>query len=105
LYKQASETAAILATSSDPAELAENTDKFWRLYWGTLAMVETGGISDDRGGVEGAMKRFGDLLATTDRTDPNELDKLKVSSLDLAHTCRNSLAVSWRIPDWKSPTY
>jgi hypothetical protein len=101
LYQDATETASILATSSDPDEVGKAETRFWRLYWGILAMVENGGINQKAGGVEGAMVRFGDALHET----PRDLNKLRRASLDLAHTCRDSLAISWGVKDWSSPQY
>ena len=42
LYQEATKTAAILATSNDAAELQTAEIRFWQLYWGELAMVDTG---------------------------------------------------------------
>jgi hypothetical protein len=101
LYQEATKTTAILATSSDATELASAERRFWQLYWGELAMVENGGIRAQKGGVEGAMVRFGDELRKQTR-DQSALQRL---SLDLAHTCRDSLAESWGVRDWRTPDY
>jgi hypothetical protein len=101
LYQDATESAAILATSMDPKTLEENEAKFWRLYWGVLAMVENGGIDPVSGGVEGAMVRFGTAL----EKNPRNVGDLQQASLDLAHACRDSLAASWGVPDWIAPRY
>jgi hypothetical protein len=101
LYQEATEAAATLATSTDELVLAEHEGKFWRLYWGVLAMVENGGISAAVGGVEGAMVRFGRALNET----PRDTETLQRASLALAHACRDSLAVSWGVPDWAAPEY
>ena len=101
LYQDATESAATLATSTDPKILEENEAKFWRLYWGVLAMVENGGIDSASGGVEGAMVRFGRAL----QQNPRITKTLHDASLDLAHACRDSLAASWGVPDWSPPRY
>src|SRR5262249_52883200 len=101
LYQEATETAATLATSSDQDELTKSEARFWRLYWGVLAMVENGGISQQAGGVEGAMVRFGDAL----NEKPRNAGRLQKASLELAHICRDSLANSWRVKDWSVPDY
>src|SRR5262245_20841526 len=44
LYTEATQNAAILATSSDMKALEKARQRFWELYWGELAMVENGGI-------------------------------------------------------------
>jgi hypothetical protein len=101
LYQEATKTASILATSADPKELQAAEARFWQLYWGELGLVENGGITSENGGVEGAMVRFGDefLKRAQDRS------LLARLALDLAHTCRNSLAQSWDVLDWKAPVY
>lgn len=101
LYTEATSAAALLATSSDSEKLKAAETRFWQLYWGELAMVENGGISAANGGVESAMVNFGSELKqhAVDRT------KLQSLSLKLAHTCRDSLAQSWNVSNWKSPNY
>lgn len=101
LYEEATKAAAILATSDDSAELVEAEERFWRLYWGELAMVENGGLGAANGGVEGAMVRFGAAL----RGEPRDKQLLQQRSLELAHACRDSLAESWGVTGWKSPHY
>jgi hypothetical protein len=101
LYQEATKAAAILATSSNADELKTAETRFWQLYWGELAMVENGGIQTKDGGVEGSMVRFGDQLKKPSR-DRSTLQRL---SLELAHTCRDSLAESWNVRDWRSPSY
>src|ERR1041384_3506291 len=103
LYTQATQNAAILATSSDPDAIEQARQRFWELYWGELAMVENGGLNTKEGGVESTMVVFGQCL--------NKLNKgcsqaeLQPLALRLAHACRDSLAVSWGVQDWSVPTY
>jgi hypothetical protein len=85
-YFQATSSAAILATSHDQKTLKEAEAKFWELYWGPLALVE-----DRR--VEAAMVRYGDCLEDK-KCNGNSLQQL---SLNLAHTCRQSLGASWNL--------
>jgi hypothetical protein len=101
LYQEATKVTAVLATSTDPAELQVAEVRFWQLYWGELAMIENGGIKTENGGVEGAMVRFGDQLSS----HPQDRSLLKQLSLELAHVCRDSLAESWNVRDWRSPDY
>ena len=101
LYQDATKQAAILATSDNPADLQTAERRFWQLYWGELAMVENGGIKIQNNGVEGAMVRFGDEL----KKEPRNRSKLHDRSLELAHICRDSLAESWGVRDWRSPNY
>lgn len=91
LYTDATQTAATLATSVDPIELEAANYRFWSLYWGELALVE------DKE-VEAAMVILG-----------QEIEKygagkhLKNHSLKLARACRNSLARSWGVAQWRNP--
>lgn len=101
LYQDATKVAAILATSRESKELADAETRFWQLYWGELAMVENGGIKTKDGGVEGAMVRFGDEL----QKGAQDRSILKHRSLELAHICRDSLAESWGVRDWRKPDY
>jgi hypothetical protein len=91
LYTEATQAAAALATSKDPAELDAANERFWSLYWGELALVE-----DAR--VEAAMVRFGQALKSG--AGGSELEQL---SLALARACRDSLAESWGVEHWRNP--
>jgi hypothetical protein len=91
LYPEASQVAAILATSEDPSERSIASKKFWQLYWGELALVENQDVED-------AMVDFGKALV---REAP--LPELQKLSLRLAHACRISLDRSWGIHAWTSP--
>jgi hypothetical protein len=44
---EASDTVARLATEIDPIKWEKARLTFWRLYWGTLAIVEDGGRGCD----------------------------------------------------------
>lgn len=101
LYQEATKTTSILASSADPNGLRSARARFWQLYWGELAMVENGGLHTENGGVEGAMARFGRQLLK----DPQDQAALQELSLELAHVCRDSLAESWGVRDWRSPDY
>jgi hypothetical protein len=100
LYTEATQNAAILATSSDADAIEQASQRFWELYWGELAMVENGGLNAKEGGVESAMVAFGQCLNKA--CSQAELQPL---ALRLAHACRDSLAVSWGVQDWSAPTY
>jgi hypothetical protein len=91
LYTDATQAAATLATSKTPEELELAKRKFWSLYWGELALVE-----DKR--VEAAMVQFGRSLETG-----NTGQQLQRYSLALAHACRDSLADSWGVKQWRNP--
>lgn len=91
LYTEATQAAATLATSKKPEELDSASKKFWSLYWGELALVE-----DKR--VEAAMVQFGRALEAGAVGQ-----QLQQHSLALAHACRDSLADSWGVVQWRNP--
>jgi hypothetical protein len=93
LYTKATQNAAILATSSDPDANEAARQIFWELYWGELSMVENRGV-------ESAMVAFGKCL--NKGCSQPELQPL---ALNLAHACRDSLAESWGVQDWRAPTH
>ena len=90
LYTEATHAAATIATSTDATAIATAQTRFRELYWGELALVEDSPV-------EQAMMAFGSGL---DRgAGQSELQQL---SLKLAVACRDSLAVSWDTPVWRS---
>ena len=91
LYTEATRAAAILATSDNVDELESARKKFWSLYWGELALVE-----DKR--VEAAMVEMGRALEAGGKGQ-----QLQRHSLALAHACRDSLAESWGVKQWRNP--
>ena len=91
LYTEATQSAATLATSKKVDELDSASKKFWSLYWGELALVE-----DMK--VEAAMVQLGSALEAG-----SVGDQLKQYSLELAHACRDSLADSWGVRQWRNP--
>ena len=91
LYTEATQAAATLATTSSEKEIATAKQRFWSLYWGELALVE------DRH-VEAAMVQLGHAL------EQGKLGgEVQVLSLNLAHACRDSLAESWGVQQWRNP--
>jgi hypothetical protein len=97
LYREATEAAAEIAMAPDLASASAPREKFWKLYWGKLSMVE------DKG-VEQAMISFGAALgeceagnekmcfSVVEGTTPT---KLRKASYTLAHCARFSLATTW----------
>lgn len=88
-FEEATQTAAILATTSDSPDRAKRIERFWQLYWGELALVEHGKVAS-------AMVAFGDAL--TAGADKNQLQLL---ALHITYACRNELAESWAEPSWR----
>ncbi len=90
LYADATRSAAIIASSRDPAAVAKATERFGQLYWGELAMVEDHDVEE-------AMVKFQSALSQN-----AEQWQLGQCSLRLAHAVRESLARSWGTEIWKS---
>jgi hypothetical protein len=91
LYTDATKAAATIATSNSKDEVIAAHKRFWALYWGELALVE-----DER--VEKAMVKLGNAL---ERGESGE--NVQGLSLNLAHACRDSLAESWGVQQWRKP--
>ena len=91
LYTEATQAASVLATSKKADELDAANKKFWSLYWGELALVE-----DKK--VEAAMVQLGRALE-----EGSVGQQLQQHSLALAHACRDSLAESWGVKQWRNP--
>jgi hypothetical protein len=89
LFEEVTEIDASLATSVGPSESPEKTRRFWELYWGVLPLVE-------HGKVEGAMRKFGDLLKSGAKEE-----ELGVAALEVAHACREELGSSWQVESWQ----
>jgi ribulose bisphosphate carboxylase small subunit len=93
LYTEASQVAAMLATTQDETEKLKARRRFSALYWGELVLVESKEVED-------AMEKFGDCLRAN--CDQRELQR---RSLSLANTCRDSLAVSWGVKEWETQAF
>lgn len=91
LYTEATQAAATIATSDSEDEVTAAHKRFWSLYWGELALVE-----DKR--VEAAMVQIGNAL---ERCESGK--DVQGLSLLLAHACRDSLAESWGVQQWRNP--
>jgi len=91
LYTEATEVAAVIATSSDEKQGSKALERFWQLYWGELALVENREV-------ENAMVALGEAIkANASR------GALEQASLRLARACRRSLDNSWGITAWSNP--
>ena len=88
---EASEIAARLATETDPERWEEARKAFWRLYWGTLGIVENREV-------EAAMVALGNLVPAHPGA-PAELpmEALQIPSLTLAHKTRDLVLNSWDV--------
>jgi SNF2 family DNA or RNA helicase len=91
LYTEASQVAALIATSVEKRATQKAITRFWQLYWGELALVENKEV-------ESAMVAMGRAITTGANRD-----ELQQASLSLAHACRQSLDKSWGIHAWTNP--
>ena len=89
LFTEATQVASFIANAPSRESAARKIERFWQLYWGELALVE-------RGDVAKAMIAFGNGL-----TGQQPQGVLRGLALDLAHACRDELAVSWGTDAWK----
>jgi hypothetical protein len=89
LFTEATQVASYIANAPSREGAAKQIERFWQLYWGELALVE-------RGNVAKAMIAFGNGLNSGQ--PPRVLQGL---ALDLAHACRDELAVAWGTDAWK----
>ena len=92
LFTEATQVASFIANAPSRESAAKKIDRFWQLYWGELALVE-------RGDVAKAMIAFGDGLNTQ---QPQRV--MRGLALDLAHACRDELAVAWGTDAWRRAT-
>jgi hypothetical protein len=97
LYRDATDAAAEIAMSADLTAAVAARQRFWKLYWGKLSMIE-------HKEVERAMIAFGTTLSeceagktttcfgVTEGATPTDL---RTRAYQLAHCARYSLAMTW----------
>jgi hypothetical protein len=101
LYIEATEKAAVIATTDDEAARQDAERRFWVLYWGPLAAVEDVDLGKENPGpIEAAMVAFGDDL----KKDAPQRDRaqLKRLSLELAHRVREAMRRGFEDPGTES---
>jgi hypothetical protein len=88
---EATETASRLASETDLAEWEKARLTFWRLYWGTLSIVEDQAV-------EGAMVQLGKIVPREPVNSPAlPMTSLQGPSYKLAHAARNLMRTSWDV--------
>jgi hypothetical protein len=88
---EASDTAARLATETDPEEWERMRQSFWRLYWGTLSIVEDVPV-------ERAMMALGQIVPREKLESPVlPMISLETPSYRLAHAARDLMRTSWDV--------
>jgi hypothetical protein len=94
LYTEVTRIAATLATADRQSPAYSGAQqRFWFLYWGELSLVESAKV-------ETAMVVLGECLKGNCSRCVGKPD-LQHCSLGLAHACRESLAESWGVVDWR----
>ncbi|MEH6476760.1 MAG: hypothetical protein V7727_13800 [Sneathiella sp.] len=97
---EASETASTLSTTHNANEWQKSLDRFWVLYYGPLAIVETP-LEGAQGKVEGKMVSFGNALKNIPEiTNFSSISKksqatLQSHALAISHACRDLIIDSW----------
>ncbi len=101
LYESAIEAASRIANGDSLESVVKSRKKFWQLYWGNMAMLESQTVAT-------SMIEFGDILAACEvskdescfRPIPGNIKTpLQEASLNLAHCARESLQYTWEPVD------
>jgi hypothetical protein len=92
----ASESAAVLASTHDYAMWEKARERFWVLYWRPLSIVEMP-FGDDIGPVEQLMVAIGNKLGPVKDNPELPLGEMELLSFQLAHHCRDLILRSCRI--------
>lgn len=87
LYSEATQLAASIAVAKDLRDVEEERQRFWKLYWGPLSMVENKAVFD-------AMVAYGEDL-NNQEVRGHTSSELKQLSYKLARACRESLKDTW----------
>jgi hypothetical protein len=88
---EASEAAARLATETNIEEWEKARLTFWRLYWGTLCIVENRDV-------ESAMVKLGELVPDQPVSQPSlPMTALREPSFELARAARKLILRSWNV--------
>jgi hypothetical protein len=91
---RASDAAARLTSETDAKKWDEARLEFWRLYYGTLCIVESREV-------EKAMEDLGDRIPPPGAPVPEKLplggDEFRDLSINLAHAARRLILRSWKI--------
>ena len=93
LYLDAAEAAATVAASDDPDMVRKARNRFWTLYWGSLAAVEDVGLNRKRPGdketpIESAMVELGKRISGKVKCERAELQQFV---LQLSHAIRDTI--------------
>jgi hypothetical protein len=114
LCLEASNAAAVLATTQDLGKASAASDTFWRLYWGQLVAVEEKEADSTSELVE-RMVEYGTMLKAKckdlpcspqvqgcrstcpAKNDEQEPACLQCASLNLARACRHLISEAWQL--------
>ena len=91
---RASEVVATLTTEGNPEKWDEARHEFWRLYYGTLCIVENREVAD-------AVIALGKLIPRPEQPRPGQLPitdlEFRSASILLAREARKLILAAWRI--------
>ncbi len=104
LFEDAITAATNIANGDNLDSVAYWRRRFWNLYWGNLAMLESQNV-------ESAMVRFGGILGACEQNNNpnapncfkpvpgNSRTDLQLAALNLAHCARDTLRTTWERAD------
>jgi hypothetical protein len=90
LYLEATNVTARISTPLSDDDRQAAMARFWQLYWGPLALVESQDVAK-------AMVAFKNVLVDPGLTGADRKIRLQDASINLAHQCRDSLVKSWDV--------
>ena len=96
LYTEAAQVVARLATSPPGVERTKAEGRFWELYWGELAFVESQAIKDGPKSVETLMVTFCESFFTPAQCHGGPDGNLR-AAINLAHQASDEIRRNWNV--------
>jgi hypothetical protein len=90
LYLEATNVTSRIAVPLNEDDKRRAIVRFWQLYWGQLALVESPEVAS-------AMVAFKEVLQDTSLSEEIREKELKKHTINLARKCRDSLRESWNV--------
>ncbi|HEX5171977.1 MAG TPA: hypothetical protein VFW11_22515 [Cyclobacteriaceae bacterium] len=90
LYLEAADVTSRIANPINEDDRGKAVARFWQLYWGQLAVVESAEVAT-------AMVHFKEVLENDALTGDARRTELSLKAYELAHQCRDSFIDSWKV--------